>query len=65
MRQLWAIVGRETGAFFKSAMAPVVLAGFLVAIGLFFANFLFGYSEMSLAALQSPRSGNFMNLAEG
>ena len=30
MRQLWAIVRRETGAFFKSAMAPVVLAGFLM-----------------------------------
>ncbi len=65
MRQLWAIVRRETGAFFKSAMAPVVLAGFLVAVGLFFTIFLYGYSDMSLAALQSPRSGNFINLAEG
>ena len=65
MRQLWAIVGRETGAFFKSAMAPVVLSGFLVAVGLFFTIFLLGYSDMSLAALQSPRSGNYMNLAEG
>jgi len=65
MRQLWAIVGRETGAFFKSAMAPVVLTGFLVAVGLFFTIFLYGYSDMSLTAMQSPRSGNFMNLAEG
>ncbi len=65
MRQLWAIVGRETGAFFKSAMAPMVLSGFLVAVGLFFTIYLLGYSEMSLAALQSPRSGNYMNLAEG
>ena len=65
MRQLRTIVVRETGAFFKSAMAPMVLSGFLVAIGLFFTIFLYGYSDMSLAALQSPRSGNFMNLAEG
>lgn len=65
MRQLWAIVGRETGAFFKSAMAPVVLTGFLLAMGLFFTIYLFGYSDMSLAALQSPRSGNYVNLAEG
>ncbi len=65
MRQLWAIAGRETGAFFKSAMAPMVLSGFLVAVGLFFTIFLLGYSDMSLAALQSPRSGNYMNLAEG
>ena len=65
MRQLWAIVGRETGAFFKSAMAPMVLSGFLVAVGLFFTIFLYGYSDLSLVALQSPRSGNFMNLAEG
>jgi ABC-type transport system involved in multi-copper enzyme maturation permease subunit/ABC-type uncharacterized transport system involved in gliding motility auxiliary subunit len=65
MRQLQAIVVRETGAFFKSAMAPMVLSGFLVAVGLFFTIFLYGYSDMSLAALQSPRSGNYMNLAEG
>ncbi len=65
MRQLRAIIGRETGAFFKSSMAPMVLSGFLVAIGLFFTIFLYGYSDMSLVALQSPRSGNFMNLAEG
>ncbi|MCK9995586.1 MAG: Gldg family protein [Candidatus Krumholzibacteria bacterium] len=65
MRQLQAIISRETGAFFKSSMAPVVLSVFLVAVGLFFTIFLYGYSDMSLAALQSPRSGNFMNLAEG
>ena len=65
MRQVRAIAGREVGAFFHSAMAPVVLTGFLVAVGLFFTIFLFGYSDMSLAALQSPRSGNYMNLAEG
>ena len=65
MRQLRAIVSRETGAFFKSAMAPMVLTGFLVTVGIFFTIFLYGYSDMSLAALQSPRSGNYMNLAEG
>jgi ABC-type transport system involved in multi-copper enzyme maturation permease subunit/ABC-type uncharacterized transport system involved in gliding motility auxiliary subunit len=65
MRQLQAIVVREVGAFFKSAMAPMVLFGFLVAVGLFFTIFLYGYSDMSLAALQSPRSGNYLNLAEG
>ena len=65
MRQVKAIVGREVGAFFHSAMAPVVLAGFLVTVGLFFTIFIFGYSDMSLAALQSPRSGNYLNLAEG
>ncbi len=65
MRQIKAIIDREVGAFFHSAMAPVVLSGFLVAVGLFFTIFIFGYSEMSLAALQSPRSGNYLNLAEG
>lgn len=65
MRQLRAIVGREVGAFFHSAMAPVVLTGFLVAVGLFFTLFVLAYSEMSLTALQSARSGNYMNLAEG
>ncbi|MBU8871227.1 MAG: Gldg family protein [Gemmatimonadales bacterium] len=65
MRQLLAIVRRETGAFFLSAMGPVSLMGFLLAVGLFFTVFLLAYSDMSLAALQSPRSGNIMNLAEG
>jgi ABC-type transport system involved in multi-copper enzyme maturation permease subunit len=65
MRRLRAIVGREVGAFFHSAMAPVVLTGFLVAVGLFFTLFVFAYSEMSLTAMQSARSGNYLNLAEG
>ena len=65
MRQLRAIVGRELGSFFHSAVAPVVLTGFLVAVGLFFTLFLLKYSEMSLTALQSARSGNYLNLAEG
>lgn len=65
MRQLWAIVGRETGAFFKSAMAPVVLTGFLVAVGALFFNLMSGYSEMSLSLLQTPQANNFMNLSEG
>lgn len=65
MRQVRAIVGRELGSFFHSAIAPVVLVGFLVAVGLFFTLFLLGYSELSLTALQSARSGNYLNLAEG
>jgi ABC-type transport system involved in multi-copper enzyme maturation permease subunit len=65
MKPFLAILRRETAAFFQSAMAPMVLTGFLVAVGLFFTIFMLGYSEMSEAALQSPRSGNYMNLAEG
>lgn len=48
MRRLGAIAGRETGAFFHSAMAPVALGGFLVLTGLFFTFFLLGFSELSL-----------------
>ncbi len=65
MTRVLPIARRETGAFFHSPMAAVVLAGFLVAVGLFFTIFILGYSEMSLTALQSPRSGNYLNLAEG
>jgi ABC-type transport system involved in multi-copper enzyme maturation permease subunit len=65
MRSFTAILRRETAAFSQSAMAPMVLAGFLVAVGLFFTIFMLGYSDLSEAALQSPRSGNYMNLAEG
>ncbi|HPF71504.1 MAG TPA: hypothetical protein PLQ13_12585, partial [Candidatus Krumholzibacteria bacterium] len=65
MRQLRAVAGRELGAFFHGAVAPVVLVGFLVGVGLFYTLFLLGYSELSLTALQSARSGNYLNLAEG
>lgn len=65
MTTLLAITRRELAAFYHSAVAPVVLTGFLVSVGLFFTNFVFGYSEMSLAAIQSPASGNYLNLAEG
>ncbi len=65
MRQLTAIIKRETGAFFHSSMAPVVMAGFLIGVGLFFILFLLNYSELSLTALKSARQGNYINLAEG
>lgn len=65
MTALWAITRRELASFFHSVVAPVVLSGFLVSVGLFFTIYLFGYSEMSLAALQTPSSGNYLNLAEG
>lgn len=65
MTALLAIIRHELSGFFHSAVAPVVLTGFLVAVGLFFTNFVFGYSEMSLTALQSPTSGTYLNLAEG
>jgi ABC-type transport system involved in multi-copper enzyme maturation permease subunit len=65
MNALWAITRRELASFFHSVVAPVVLTGFLVSVGLFFTIYLFGYSEMSLAALQAPASGSYLNLAEG
>ncbi len=65
MRQLNAIVRREVGAFFHSSMAPVLLGGFLVLVGLVFTKLMIGYSDLSLGALQSARSGNYVNLAEG
>ncbi len=65
MTRTLAIARRETGEFFHSPMGAVVLTAFLAAVGLFFTIFLLGYSEMSLTALQSPRSGNYLNLAEG
>ncbi len=65
MTALWAITRRELASFFHSVVAPVVLTGFLVSVGLFFTIYLFGYSEMSLAALQAPASGSYLNLAEG
>ena len=65
MRQARAIAAREVEAFFHGAMAPVVLVCFLVLVGVLFTIGVFGYSELSLTALQSARSGNYLNLAEG
>jgi hypothetical protein len=65
MRQLRAVVGRELGSFFHGAVAPVVLVGFLVGVGLMFTLFVLGYSELSLTAMQSARAGSYLNLAEG
>lgn len=65
MRQFRAIVRREVGAFFHSILAPVLLGGFLVLVGLLFTKLMIGYSDLSTGALQSARSGNYVNLAEG
>jgi len=65
MRQLLAICRRELGAFFRSAMAPVVLTGFLAMTGLMFTLFAFSYSEMSRTALGGGRGGEYLNVTEG
>jgi len=65
VRQLQTIAQREAGAFFHSAMAPVVITGFLILTGLFFTLFTFGYSEMSLNAIKSGRANPNLNLSEG
>ncbi len=64
MRQFNAIVRREVGAFFHGSMAPILLGGFLVLVGLIFTKLMMGYSDLSTNALQSARSGNYINLAE-
>ncbi len=53
MRALRAIAGRETAAFFHSAMSPVVVTGFLALAGFSFVNVLFDYAELSRSALAS------------
>lgn len=65
MRSLLAIAQREIRAFFLSALGPVSIVGFLVAVGLFFTIFLLTYSDMSLTVQQSTRDQAIMNLAEG
>ena len=65
MRQLLAICRRELGAFFRSAMAPVVLTGFLAMTGLMFTLFAFQYSELSRTALGGGRGGEYLNVTEG
>lgn len=65
MRKLKAITLREIGAYFHSIMATVVTTSFLVIVGLLFAKMFVGYSDLSEAAAQSARSGNYVNLAEG
>ncbi len=64
MKQTLAIARREIAAFFHSAMAPVVIIGFLALAGLFFTLFLLGYAESSLVAVRSGRGG-FLNFTEG
>jgi ABC-type uncharacterized transport system involved in gliding motility auxiliary subunit len=64
MRVLRAIVRREVGAFFHSNMAPVLLGGFLIIVGLLFTKLMISYSDLSTSALQSARSGNYVNVAE-
>jgi ABC-type uncharacterized transport system involved in gliding motility auxiliary subunit len=64
LKQILAITRRETSAFFHSAMAPVVLSGFLVLAGLFFTLFAWAYVENSMVALRSGREA-YLNLTEG
>ena len=56
MRQLNAIVRREVGAFFHSILAPVLLGGFLVLVGLLFTKLMIGYSDLSTGAKSSLSS---------
>ena len=66
MRQLLAIARREIGAFFRSAMAPVVVTCFLLLTGLFFTLIVFGYSQLSAEAQRSGRLAEVvLNLSDG
>ncbi|MBU0742080.1 hypothetical protein KKA85_13015 [bacterium] len=66
MRALRAIAGRETAAFFHSAMSPVVVTGFLALTGFSFVNVLFDYAELSRSALASGQQiGAALNLSVG
>ncbi|MCP4290914.1 MAG: hypothetical protein GY780_03655 [bacterium] len=65
MRQFNSIVRREVGAFFHSSMAPILLGGFLLIVGMIFLRLMTGYSDLSTQALQNSREGNFVNLVEG
>ena len=65
MISLLAIVRRETGAFFHSAMAPVVLTGFLVLTGFSFTLYVFSFSDASQAALTAGQRGAYLNVTEG
>jgi ABC-type transport system involved in multi-copper enzyme maturation permease subunit len=65
LRQIKAITLRETGSFFHGVTGTVVVTAFLVVVGFLFAKGFVGYSDLSEAAAQSPRSGSYLNLAEG
>ena len=66
MRALRAIAGRETAAFFHSAMSPVVVVGFLALTGFAFVNVLFDYAAVSKAALSSgQRVSEVLTLTSG
>lgn len=66
MRALRAIAGRETAAFFHSAMSPVVVVGFLALTGFSFVNVLFDYAALSRAALGSGQQvSGALNLSDG
>ncbi len=65
-RALAAIVRREIGGFFHAPMAPVLVGGFLLLVGVAFDNILLDYSSLSLSALESGRTvGAALNLTDG
>ena len=59
-----AIFKREARAFFGSAQAPVITAGFLVLTGLFYYLFVRGYADASLATVRSGRAV-YLNIHAG
>jgi gliding motility-associatede transport system auxiliary component len=66
MKRLSTILTREMNAFFMSAMAPVVLVGFLLLTGFSFTNTMLAYSEHSLSALKSGKMIQAaLNLSDG
>lgn len=66
MRAWWAVTRTEAGAFFHSAMAPLVLAGFLLLTGFTWINALLDYSELSRSTLASGRlASEALNLFDG
>ncbi len=66
MNSVRAILRREFGSFFHSAMAPVVLTVFLVLCGFFFTQILFSYGDTSLASMRSGKAAvAALNISDG
>ena len=66
MRAWWAVLRTEAGSFFHSAMAPLLLGGFLLLTGFSWINILMDYSETSRSLLTSGQmSSSALNVFDG
>ncbi|MBE3109085.1 MAG: ABC transporter permease subunit, partial [Acidobacteria bacterium] len=64
MKNIWALMKKEIGAYFSSPIAYVVISGFLLLVGYFFYSLVLWFNAQAMQMAQNPYYAQQININE-